>query len=114
MADDTELVEKLLRLATDMGASEEEARTAALQAARVIKKKGLQVVPAGGRPPRSAPREYAPAQRERLLGVGTSELPGRVVQPISGNFALVNMNFHDDEPGKQKDFAFPQGLIRRG
>jgi len=118
-------VEQLIALATDPAASEEEARTAALQAARGIVKNGLVVTT----------REAASAQRGagayydatltpqgRQLGMGTPQLPpprsrapGRSRELPPGEpmarFLEVNLDFKDDVQEVKQDPAFPTALL---
>ena len=125
----TQRVQQLIALATDPAASEEEARTAALQAARGIRQHGLVVTTpeeavrgrAGGY--YAAERPVTP--RGRQLGPGTPQLPPRApggglarsyeAEPHGRGGARrpieVNLDFRDDEPAEKREPAFSAALL---
>jgi hypothetical protein len=115
-------VEQLLALATDPAASEEEARTAALQAARTIRRDGLVVTTPGQVYSRSAYYD-APSvtPQGRQLGPGTPALPPRRQAPTrarelpsgesTARFLEVNLDFKDDAPEVKQDPAFSAALL---
>jgi Protein of unknown function (DUF2786) len=118
----TRRVEQLLALATDPAASPEEARTAALQAARNIRQHGLRLTAQ-----RSEDVEgRSPSQNERLLAGGRGlpprpsrparirELPAQdEAEPTGGGVHIVNFDFRDSELPRSNDYAFPQGLLKK-
>jgi hypothetical protein len=99
-------VEQLIALATDAGASTEEARSAALAACKDIRAKGLSVTE-GAR--KEAPRSSVAVSRRRVGRV--PELSGRqastVVPELPGQDApkayLVNWTFEDKPEGSRRD-----------
>jgi hypothetical protein len=126
-------VDQLIALATDPAASEEEARTAALAAAREIRKSGLKVTgdspaPVNYYSPRAYSREYPQPQNERLLPGGRG-LPPAAPRRAAPERQLSADNEEDarrrgvhildlafnDEPAARRtnDFAFPQALVQR-
>jgi hypothetical protein len=120
----TRRVEQLIALATDPAASEEEARTAALQAARSIRQNGLKV---------TTEEEWEAAQQERYytsravtpqshqMGMGTPTLPPRPRAPVRralsvpedrrGGAHVVNLEFRDDVPQEKREQAFSTALL---
>jgi hypothetical protein len=121
-------VQQLIALATDPAASEEEARTAALQAARGIRQHDLAVVTRDEA--RGAQAAYAGpvTGRGRQLGQGTPRLPSgpvreaprRALGPAPrdetgygarGAAHVVELDFKDDSPNEKLDQAFPAALL---
>lgn len=120
-------VEQLIALATDPAATEEEARTAALQAARTIRRDGL-VVTTPGQVYSSAGAYYASdvtpsvTSRSRQLGPGTPVLPPARRAPVRrelpppsepgrGGAHVVNLDFKDEEPVEKREPAFSSALL---
>jgi hypothetical protein len=142
MSDPTRRVQQLLNLATDPAASSEEARTAALEAARRIKQHGLQVVseeewdrpgPPGYYTSQGHTSPYGTAvtPQSRQMGPGTPRLPPRPSQSramaipraesdetaLRGGAHVVDWDFKDDVPGEKPEQAFSPALLsllRRG
>jgi Protein of unknown function (DUF2786) len=135
VTDPTRRVQQLLALATDPAASEEEARTAALEAARRIKQHGLQVV-SEEEWDRPGPPGYYTSQghthpygtnvtpQGRQMGPGTPRLPPRPsqsramavprddgIEPMRGGAHVVDWDFRDDVPGEKSEQAFSPALL---
>jgi len=129
VSDPARRVQQLLALATDPAATEEEARTAALQAARGIKAHGLQVTTSYGHEP-APQRSYGTTvtPQGRQMGPGTSRLPQRPPQRAprgalaagpqdetgygrSGSAYAVDLDFKDDVPGQKAEPAFSAALL---
>jgi len=114
-------VQQLLALATDPAASEEEARTAALQAARGIVKNGLVVTTRDQAQAVYGSYSAPVTPQGRQLGMGTPQLPpprsrasarSRELSPgESGRAHVVNLDFKDDVPETKQDPAFPAALL---
>lgn len=121
--DPTRRVAQLIALATDPAASPEEARTAALQAARGIRQHDLAIVTR--EEALGASRAYAApvTGRWRQLGQGTPRLPqgprepprralgAAAYVPVDARVMEVNLDFKDDVPGEKIDAAFPAALL---
>ena len=69
MADPLARVAALLARAADAGSSEEEARTAAVQAARLMRAHGLRVVAADGRASGERPTVVTPDRVDRAIDI---------------------------------------------
>ncbi len=129
-------VDQLIALATDPAASEEEARTAALAAAKEIRKNGFKVTGTATSRTRSyEPRsyrdeyreEYPQPQNERLLPGGRGLPPSapRRAKPERQLSAdneedsrrrgvhILDLAFNDEPRKQTSDFAFPQALVQR-
>jgi hypothetical protein len=106
-------VEQLIALATDPAVSQEEARTAAIAAAKAIRSNGLIVTPPGGYLEQPAP------QNERLLSGGRGLQPAPARRGVGqlpedtrmGGMSYLDLDFEDAPPAKIGDFAFPQALL---
>jgi len=109
----TQRIRDLVNLATDPGASFAEARTAAMIACKEIKRQGFGVLETMHDPRAFLPAPPAiQAPLPRVRGVGRSPFP--MLTHAEGEHRPgvheVNLDFRDEEPGKRKEFAFPQGL----
>jgi hypothetical protein len=130
-------IQQLIALATDPAASEEEARTAALQAARSIRQHGLQLTPQEAAWA-AEDGHYAPVQpqhpygtavtpQSRQMGSGTPRLPSphstalarpsswqaesQLGRPGAPRFHVLNLDFKDEVAEARPNFAFPQALL---
>jgi hypothetical protein len=139
VTDPTRRVQQLLNLAVDPAASSEEARTAALEAARRIKQHGLQVVaeeewdrpgppnhytshghthpygtnvtPQSRQMGQGAPRLHPrPTPSSRSMSVARDET-GYGTEPVRGGAHVVDWDFKDDVPGEKPEQAFSPALL---
>lgn len=140
MADPTRRVQQLLALATDPAASEEEARTAALQAARSIRAHGLHVTSAEEEweaqqqvscyPSRAPSHPYGTAvtPQSRQMGAGAPRMhprptpqsramsvprdeTGYGIEPMRGGAHVVDWDFKDDVSVEKPEQAFSPALL---
>ncbi len=116
-------VQQLIALATDPGATEEEARTAALAACRGIRNESLAVVSgpeSGPFVPEEGAAEITPRTRQ-LTGQGapTPAVPRRAAGALQASQGddgvhILDWNFEDrPKTGRSREFAFPQHFRRR-
>jgi len=139
VADPTRRIQQLIALATDPAASEEEARTAALQAARGIRAHGMRVMtpqeaaeaaydryytesapshpygtavtPQSRQMGAGAPRMHPrPSSTTRAMSVPRDET-GYGIEPMRGGAHVVDWDFKDDVPGDKPEQAFSPALL---
>ena len=139
MTDPTRRIQQLIALATDPAASEEEARTAALQAARGIRAHGMRVMteeeaweaqqasyyssrapshpygtavtPQSRQMGAGAPRMHPrPSPTSRAMAVPRDET-GYGIEPMRGGAHVVDWDFKDDVPGEKSEQAFSPALL---